>query len=357
MYVMVEIISFLVLIIIAIPKMRISIKEANSLTADFSVNVKGFLCILIFYNHMAGWFENQGIFFRLFSHMGSFIVGVFFFLSAFGLTKAYSGKVGFSFLIKRCIKILIPYWICEVVYIVVSVVCDIALQVDVTWKNIFLSAIQLRTIVENSWYVGAILLLYVIYYICNRILPSVDLTLKITLFMIIASFIFKNYWTTYFAFPLGIFIGEREQRILSLKESKRFVFFIISVALCLLAIGLKFYGNSIDNEMYMNVSDMLTSVLFASAVFFMLTFIKISNKILKFLGNISYEVYLLHGLALRIAYKYIRLEKSILFYIVAFSVTVLLSYLTNRVSSLTIKPLLKQMKSKDKNNEIHNPAS
>ncbi len=340
---MVEIISFLALIIIALPKMKISTKKANSLTADFSANIKGFLCILIFYNHMAGWFENQGVIFQLFSHMGSFVVGVFFFLSAFGLTKVYSGKVRFSFLAKRFIKILIPYWICEVIYIVASIVCNIALQVDVTWKNIFLSAIQLRTIVENSWYVGAILLLYVIYYICNKILPSVDLTLKITLVMIITSFIFKNYWTTYFAFALGVFIGEHEQRILSLKESRRFALFIISVVLCLMAIGLKFYGNSINNEMYMNVSDMLTSVIFASVVFFMLTFIKISNKILNFLGNISYEVYLLHGLALRIAYKYVGLENSILFYVVAFSVTVLLSYLTNRVSSVIIKPLLKQV--------------
>lgn len=354
---MAEIISLLTLFLIALPKVKISVKNANGLTADFSTNVKGFLCILIFYNHMASWFENQGVIFQLFSHMGSFVVGVFFFLSAFGLTKAYPGEVSFSFLIKRLIKILVPYWICEIIYIVVSVVCNIALQVDVTRKNIFLSAIQMRTIVENSWYVGAILLLYVVFYICKKVLPKIDLTLKITLLMIIASFVFKNYWMTFFAFPLGIFIGEREQSILKLGKGKRFTFFIISFVLCALAIGLKFYGNSIDNEMYMNVSDMLTSVLFASAVFFMLTFVKIGNRILKFLGNISYEIYLLHGLALRVAYKYVGLKYSVLFYIVALAVTVLLSYLTNRVSSVIIKPLLKQMKSKEKNNEIHNIAS
>ena len=354
---MAEIISLLILFLIALPKVKISVKNANGLTADFSTNVKGFLCILIFYNHMASWFENQGVIFQLFSHMGSFVVGVFFFLSAFGLTKAYPGEVSFSFLIKRLIKILVPYWICEIIYIVVSVVCNIALQVDVTRKNIFLSAIQMRTIVENSWYVGAILLLYVVFYICKKVLPKIDLTLKITLLMIIASFVFKNYWMTFFAFPLGIFIGEREQSILKLGKGKRFTFFIISFVLCALAIGLKFYGNSIDNEMYMNVSDMLTSVLFASAVFFMLTFVKIGNRILKFLGNISYEIYLLHGLALRVAYKYVGLKYSVLFYIVALAVTVSLSYLTNRVSSVIIKPLLKQMKSKEKNNEIHNIAS
>ena len=178
---MAEIITLLALFFIALPKMKISINNPNSLTADFSTNVKGFLCILIFYNHMAGWFENQGMIFQLFSHMGSFIVGVFFFLSAFGLTKAYSGKVSFSFLIKRFIKILIPYWICEVIYIVISVVCNIALQVDVTWKNIFLSAIQLSTIVENSWYVGAILLLYFIfkspYKYLLPLVSKVDLTI------------------------------------------------------------------------------------------------------------------------------------------------------------------------------------
>ena len=45
---MAEIITLLALFFIALPKMKISINNPNSLTADFSTNVKGFLCILIF---------------------------------------------------------------------------------------------------------------------------------------------------------------------------------------------------------------------------------------------------------------------------------------------------------------------
>lgn len=47
---MAEVISLLILFLIALPKVKVSINNANSLTADFSTNVKGFLCILIFYS-------------------------------------------------------------------------------------------------------------------------------------------------------------------------------------------------------------------------------------------------------------------------------------------------------------------
>ena len=93
---MTEYISAALVLLITLPCIKISFKRFNPLSKENSSNVKGLLCILIFYHHFTGWFVDKGIIFYVLSHIGSFIVGVFFFLSAYGLIKAYPGDVKFS---------------------------------------------------------------------------------------------------------------------------------------------------------------------------------------------------------------------------------------------------------------------
>lgn len=343
---MLEYISVALILLIILPCIKISFKNFNPLTKDNSSNVKGLLCILIFYHHFTGWFVDKGIIFYALSHIGSFIVGVFFFLSAYGLIKAYPGDVKFSFLIKRFIKILVPYWICEVLYVSVSLAFDIPLQVTADAKQIALSALLANDLVEFSWFVGAILVSYVIFFIGKKILPKVALSLKVAVLMLIFSAIcYKHldYWTTFFAFPLGLFFGEKESRISSLSPGKRIAFIIASAVLCAAATVPKFYGFSIGNDLYMNISDFFTSSLFAVFVYFVMSFVKIGNPVLSFFGKISYEVYLLQGIAVRIANRIFGVQNSIPFFFMSFAALILLSYIVSLLSSFITKPMLKRL--------------
>ena len=134
---MLEYISVALILLITLPRIKFSFKNFNLLSKENSSNVKGLLCILIFYHHFTGWFVDKGIIFYVLSHIGSFVVGVFFFLSAYGLIKAYPGDVNFSFLLKRFVKILVPYWLCEILYSVISLAFDIQIKCEVNFKNIF----------------------------------------------------------------------------------------------------------------------------------------------------------------------------------------------------------------------------
>lgn len=339
---MVEYLSLiLLLIILMLPKIKFSLNERNSLSLQNSTYLRGLLCILVFLNHFSGWFENQGIIFYVFSHLGSFVVGAFFFLSGFGLMKAYSGELKNTFLIKRFIKIFIPYWICELLYSVISACFNIPLQVDVNFKNIALASIRMSELVENSWYVAASAILYIAFFVCKKVLPKIDMSIKITVLLIAFSLIFSSssYWTTFFAFPLGVFFCEHENEIngMNYKKSASAIFLLVLV--CASAILLKYYGYSVNNLTYMDISDFVTSVAFAAIVYFFITFFYIGNSVLLFLGKISYEIYLMHGLGIRIAHKIVGLNSGIAFFILSLLFTLIMSYSVNFLSSLVLKKI------------------
>lgn len=341
---MVEYLSLL-LLTVALPKIKISFKKVNELSLQSSTNIRGILCVLIFLNHFSSWFENQGIIYYLFSHLGSFVVGVFFFLSGFGLMKAYPREVKLGFLIKRFLKLMIPYWICEALYAVISVCFNIPLHVDVNLKNIALALIQRSEIVENSWYVGASLVLYIVYFCAKKFLPKLKTSLKITILLVLFSLIFRSieYWTTFFAFPLGVLFCENEKGVNTMKGSRKILCFASSTLLCAAVIGLKYYAYSLNNSMLMNASDMVTSVTFAAVAYFVFSYVRIGNFALSFLGKISYEFYLLHGLGIRIAFKLVGIENSIAFLLCSLAFTLIMSYLTNLVSSQATKPIIQRI--------------
>lgn len=228
----------------------------------------------------------------------------------------------------------------------VSLVFDIPIQVTANAKQIALSAILANDLVEFSWFVGAILVSYVMFFIGKKILPKVNLALKVAVLMLIFSVIcYKHldYWTTFFAFPLGLIFGEKESKISSLSSGKRIAVIIASAGLCAVAIVPKFYGFNNGNDLFMNISDFFTSSLFAIIVYFIASFIRIGNPILSFFGKISYEVYLLQGIAVRIANKIFGVQNSIFFFLLSFAALILLSYIVESLSALITKPIVKKL--------------
>ena len=168
------------------------------------------------------------------------------------------------------------------------------------------------------------------------------MTIKVTALLIVFSLVFHSFWTTFFAFPLGIFFGENEKVINKLSNKKRFVAICSLTLVCVAAIALKYYGNVVSQNTYMNISETLTSVVFAAFVYFVFTFLHIGNRVLGFLGKISYEFYLMHGLGMRVAYRVLGTASGILFAIISLIVTLILSYFVSLISSLIINPIDKR---------------
>lgn len=74
--------------------------------------LRGFLAIGIIFHHLSQWITS-GDEFSNFSYMGTYIVSIFFFLSAYGLYFQNENKKNYldNFLVKRLSKILVPFFL------------------------------------------------------------------------------------------------------------------------------------------------------------------------------------------------------------------------------------------------------
>lgn len=323
---------------IALPGLKLKKDKISSeITLLTSKRLKGLLSIIIFFNHFTGWFLKMDAVMYLLVHCGSQVVAIFFFLSSYGLSKKYSEKeMKFRDFIKRGIKLLLPYWICEIIYCVVSTGANIPIKVAVNFKNIVVASlglVQKSEIVENGWFVTAIGFMYICWFVLSKILKKIKMSYKLTALIVIFLIITRGKWiSSIMAFPLGVYIAENENKERKV-ELKKWKFIILTVLLGLFG-SLKFIGQYINKECLMNFSDLTTSIIFAVIIYGLLTYVNFGNDILDFLGGISYEIYLIHGLCIRISYKIWGLEKSLLFCITAIVLSAAISYAVNRIVKL-----------------------
>lgn len=343
---MTGIIIAVVFIIVIVPKIKISKEfDENTISLSESSSLKGILCLAVFFNHFTGWYTDLDPIMYLFVHCGSQVVAVFFFLSAYGIGKKYKDStIGNEYLIKRYTSLFIPYWICEAVYCIVSVSADIPIKVDVNPKNIFVAALGIvdkSEIVENAWFVTVIALMYLIYFISYKFAPKINNTAKIWFLFILLSVLTRGRWlSTSIAFPIGTLIAEYEAKIKRIFREKS----ILSIILLLLAFGLgvslKYIGKSRnENVVIMELSDTVTSIIFPIIVYYLIHYVKIGNSVTGFLSGISYEVYLIHGLMIRISYRIWGPDNKIMFCLTALGMTVIAAYVIN----LIYKPIKKQI--------------
>lgn len=322
----------LIICILILPGIRIK-KEASGLSLDESTALKGLLCVTIFFHHFSGWFTDLDPVLYLISHCGSFIVSVFFFLSAYGLSKSSKWQnQTFKDLILRILKLCIPFWITDILYLIVHFCMDIRLSVDVNLKNILLSTLNLSEIVSFSWFVSTIVFLYCVLFVVKRSY-KINHILLFFIVLSIASFIVPNLWVTFFAFPVGLLISEKEKYLINLKTGQYILWSILLVAGTVLFIILKYISVNYDYKMLLDkTADAGSGLLFSVLVYLLLTKVHIGNKLVFFLGKISYEFYLVHGLGILFANKFFDISQPFLFFGTALIFNLTASYIINTVS-------------------------
>lgn len=160
---------FAVLILPGIKKKNLSDGQAV-LSVDESTSLKGLMCVTIFLHHFSGWIVPQTPVIYVLSHCGSFMVSVFFFLSAYGLAKSNkTGDLPDTFLLKRLVKLFIPYWLCEIIYLIFNNFLSVTPNVELNLKNIIASVFTLKEVVSFSWYVTATIFLYIVFFVTSKI--------------------------------------------------------------------------------------------------------------------------------------------------------------------------------------------
>lgn len=262
------------------------------LTVSTSNFLRGVLSIIIVLHHLQFVVDIPVL--SVFKPLGAPAVSIFFFISGYGLMSSVLKNpiVYFQgFWKKRLFKILIPFLLASILFHLLNE------------KTISLSAaisalvFKGETQLPYSWFVYSIILFYIFFYISFKVF-DVDHGVKVALvfvlvllYMVLTKEILnfeRAWWVSAIAFPVGILVKLKEVSISEILNTKRRVLLTIGGLICLILFFYSFQKEWLYVPVYM---------LFPLVSISVLNLVTLSySKLSLFLGGISYEIYLIHGI-------------------------------------------------------------
>ena len=312
-----------------------SINSKDYLSLSTCKSYRGLFAILVILLHLAQRTES-GILFRYFTFTGMLPVPFFFFLSGYGLQKSYivkSDKYRDGFLLKRVPTVLIPYIIITTIYWLMH----FFLGHYYSLQEVIHTYIIGWPIAEFSWFIVNILVFYVIFWLLMHLCK------KHYLMMILGGFIwyilhfifcykmkYGGFWyVSSQLLVIGMFWALYEQNIINLFKKKYIILTILSAGLFFIFSYLPslISPNNKLNYILVNLSPYLTRIFFVISILALFLKIQFGNKILNFLGKISLELYISHGLFLILfRSKCVYIHNEFIWSISVLAGTILFSY-------------------------------
>ena len=304
---------------------------------------RGLFALIIVFHHLSK-ITTTGHIFRFFALIGSLAVSVFFFFSGYGLQKSYIKK-GESyrkgFLLKRIPGILIPYIVFIFIYWAAYTVSGTAY----TFKDVLKTLVNGHPIVTYSWFIICIIIFYVFFWlfmmICGKHYKGMVIC-GCLWYILWALFCIKIHYDAYWyrschLLIVGILWATYEEKI------TRFIakyYYIIApvVVLCFVTL-FKFQGKIISLLPAGYASKILPLFITTAFVCCVILFsmkVKIGNRILGLLGGISLELYLVHGLIIKIIQQ-TAIQNEFVFCAAVIVLSVFLAFIFHLVFSFVLK--------------------
>ncbi len=241
-------------------------------------------------------------------------VGLFLFLSGFGLTISDKKEMGVAqFFYRRIKRVMVPYWGITLFLLVLDIYL---LHKTYQPANIVMTGLGLNLNPETQridyvrWYITFILLWYFLYC-CSRKMEGTRqqlfLYLSATVLFIVSYYCFSFGWYQFYSFPLGCTVAQNHSRLEKLYQKYQSIFPYV----CLFAILLPvLYKRLMLNDTVFRLIDSMVPSIFLSLlneVQSILLYLglagvlqccgqkRVSSTFLVFCGSISYELFLLHG--------------------------------------------------------------
>jgi membrane-bound acyltransferase YfiQ involved in biofilm formation len=187
-------------------------------------------------------------------------------------------------------------------------------------KTVMLSLIGWSAVGNSNWYIFVILLLYVITYISFMIfkdkknyIPGILCVLLLSVLYIVLIMTTKvkgSFWCdTVLCYPLGMFYSVHKERIEKAVNKNRFIYYLMLLSLILLFLFLNYFVNR-------NISfviDLVQMLAFVMMVVIATMRFSFDNKILYWLGNHLFEIYILQRIPF-ILFKHYGINNNIYLY-------------------------------------------
>lgn len=234
-----------------------------------------------------------GIYFLPLQAMGFLMVAMFFFFSGYGLMYSLNHKNNYmqTFYKKRSVEFLIPYMISLLTYVLYYAI----FWGEMDFSRLLTQFIDGNPVVRYSWFIFVLLQLYIIFWFSFGLIRNRKISYPVFygLCLAMAGNIFMPYWSpAIIAFIMGSFFAHKKKKVdkLAMKYSG----ILLSLSFVAFAVLTFFYIRRGDADTI--VFKFFLSFAFVMLIVSALTRIQLDNAILRYLGKISYEVYLYHGL-------------------------------------------------------------
>lgn len=305
----------------------LSIEKTNS--------IKGIFTLVVFFSHFNSYIEysaldNYATFpFRL---IRQGLVTMFLLYSGYGIMESIKKK-GIPYVksmpAKRIGQVLVRFDIAILCFLIM----DLCIGREITVTQFLLSLIGWSSIGNSNWYIFTILLLYLITYISFIIFKD-KRNYKISVYALLAIVIvycavfyifqFQNeksylFYYTILCYPLGMLYSVYKENIEKFLKQRNLNYFITLVFVVVITAVTRFYCNSAE------IIEMIYMLFFS--LFILLISMKVSfdNKILRWIGNHLFEIYILQRIPMTVFAK-LGLNKSVyLYFPLCFAVTILIS--------------------------------
>ncbi|HPS59116.1 MAG TPA: acyltransferase family protein [Spirochaetota bacterium] len=337
------------------------------LSRDITGCVKGISIFVVILHHLSQRISGAGMFFS-FTRYGYLAVSIFFFLSGYSLMVSLLKSPAYldNFLRKRLSRVYIPVLVINSITL-----ASYHLIYGFNWTitGIVKNITGIELIDQILWFVNAILIFYVVFFIAFRFF-----SVRTGVFIVLAySFVYYNvckhtgfgewWYNTSFCFPLGVmvaykykvFTGFMQRNYMAVTAAvvavfcasfylgnwwpypvNTRVFLIISAVSCVfmavvfsrqrnytalvstLVIGTAAYFYIWRFWYFPAYASQLSVVSSISCVFMMLVFlmkVNVGNRLWVFMGVISYEMYLVHMKLFNIYFSYVKLNSAVTIYI------------------------------------------
>ena len=327
----------------------------NNFSVSQCNNLKGVFAVFVMLHHISQClyaYETDKPFdllFRFIYGHGNYATSVFFLISGYGLAVQFltHGKEYIkSFPKKRLLSVLIPRLLAFFIYWCISWI-----YTKVSFETAFLSLLGGRPIISNSWYVLSIIYFYIAFFITAVVVGNNKKPLfiaSVTSFWVIFCVYclargYNSWWiTTAHCFVIGIILGMYREKIAETVCS----YYTATVAAVLAVLAVFEILNLFSvNSVYINSAvTVCRTALFSVLIVLLSLKFKIGNTAVRFIGGISYELYLIHGIVigLLLNYKILPRYGDVVFVVLALVLSLISAVLYNAADRLIFKVIRRQ---------------